>query len=518
MKRPVRPAKPVKTEDDDKGLEEHIEESSPSPAERPAKRRPAESKREEIVYDATNERVVLAAEIAEEKTRKVLVRSLSADEFLVPENAAIQRALKVLVEGGLDYDPVIFRRLVQDEGVEVDDAYIAGIEREAFETPRPENLDWYVQTLRWDATRARVLQGPIIEIVKSLKNPKNTPDVVAAQARALLRGVEGGGGRRYIRRKDELRHTYKTEIRNRREKGNFWSIGYDAMDENLTEGTMPGRTGLVVGLSGSGKSTWTADVVQNLAKEGRRVLLGAWEMGSVSIIDVIIAQRTRVPISRIIGGDFNDDELHLIDEAAEWITERVTFMDNAFFGDDVRGGRGSRRSNEKSLDVLEGYIAESGCDVVVMDLWERCLVDLSYDGVTTALYKQQNMHERYNVYGLIVHQLRGKDVEGRADKRPTREAIKGTGAFVEVADQIYGVHRDAQFKRVPDDTMEVICLKQRKGKPNWAVRFDWAPEMGLITGGVEVPYDPGLEASEEFGDVTDVAVKRGPKRRPSRRE
>jgi hypothetical protein len=52
-------------------------------------------------------------------------------------------------------------------------------------------------------------------------------------------------------------------------------------------------------------------------------------------------------------------------------------------------------------------------------------------------------------------------------------------------------------------------LKQRKGALNWAVQFDWDGATASITGGVEVPYDPGLEASAQFSDIGDI------KERPS---
>lgn len=491
-----------------------VEALLPAPEEPRRAPRAQAPQREEITYDSTNERVVICAQIADRSKRRVLARSIAPDEMLVPEHSVMQRALRLMEEQNLEYDPAVFRRLVLDEGVPVDDGYIASIEADA---GVPENLDWHVATLRWDATRARVIRGPVPEMIKVLKDPKASPDSLSSSVRAVLRAVEGGGGRRFIRRGDELQRSYKAEIAARVAMGNFYPTGYPAVDAKLVEGIMPKRMGLVVGLPGSGKSTWTADLVVKLAQGGRRPLMGAWEMGSESIIDVMAASMARVSIEQVVQGELSPEEIALIGECVDWITTNIKFMDNAFFDEALRGK--GKPSNDRSLDLLEGYIAESGCDVIVMDLWERCLVDLSYDGITRALYRQQDMLARYNVYGLLVHQLKLKDVESRPDKRPTREAIKGTGAFVEVVDQIYGIHRDAQFKRVADDALEVICLKQRKGRAFWSVRFDWDGSMGLITGGDEVPYDPGLEASHEFGDVADVKIKpKASQRKPSRRE
>jgi replicative DNA helicase len=471
--------------------------------------------KDEITYDPTNERIVIGMALADRKRRDTLTRTIAADEFLVPQHAALWRALRVMTDKGLEHDPAVFLRIALAESPDLDADYTSGLEAQA---TIPTNPDWYVETLRWDATRARVIKGPAPELIKDLRDPKATPEKVASAARAVLRAIEGGGGRSFIRRPDELARSFSAEIEARKASGNFWPTGFDAMDAKLVEGAMPKRTAVVAGLPGSGKSTFSGDFAIRLAKAGRRPLVGCWEMGAESTLDVMVSGLLGLELERVVQGNLTSDEVARVNKATRWITQRVKFMENAFFGDELRRGAG-KRSNDRSLDVLEGYIAESGCDVGIWDLWERCLVDLSYDGVTTALYRQQEMHARYNIYGVICHQLRLKDVEKRADKRPTREAIKGTGAFVEVADQIFGVHRDAQFKAVPDDSLEIICLKQRKGKANWAARFEWDGARAQITGGEEVPYDPGLESSTQFGgDIGDVKIERSSRKKPSRRD
>lgn len=475
----------------------------------------APAKREEIVYDTTNERVLIGAAIASPVAeRAVLVRSVASDELLLPEHAVLWRALRAMVDEGLEYHPEVMRRLVQNEGGRVEPEYLAELEATA---EVPQNLEWHLRTLRWDSTRAGLLQGVVPELIRALKDPKASPDRTASLAQALLRGLDDRGfGKEYLRKKDELAREYKAEIAARIAVGNFYPFGFPAVDARLSEGAMPQRTALIAGVSNSGKSTLALNLVASLSamERKRKVLVGCWEMPSKSVLDVMVAFTTRVPLEKIIQGSLTREEQVRVNRATDRICSRVTFMDNPFF---AKRGKGRRRSNEENQDILEGYIAKSGCDVVVMDLWERMLVDIRPDAVVEALSRQQQMHKDYNVYGVICHQLNLKDIGQRANKRPTADVLKGSGMYFEMPDQVYAVYRESMYKAVPDESLELICLKQRKGKAMWAVRFKWNGELALMTDGEEVSYDPGLESSSSFGgDIGDI--KSAHRRKPARRE
>lgn len=473
------------------------------------------AKREEIVYDTTNERVLISAAIASPSSeRAALVRSVASDEMLLPEHSVLWRALRAMVDQGLEYDGSVMRRLVQDEGGRVEGEYLAELEATA---EVPQNLQWHLKTLRWDSTRASLLQGVVPELIRALKDPKAAPDRTASLAQALLRGLDDRGfGKEYLRRKDELAREYKAEIAARIAVGNFYGFGFPAMDARLSEGAMPQRTALISGVSSSGKSTFAANLAAHLvdAERKRKVLYGCWEMPSKSVLDVMVAFTARIPMQKIIQGSLTREEQVRVSRATDRICARVTFMDNPFF---AKRGKGRKRTNEENQDLLEGHIAKSGCDVVFMDLWERMVVDMRPDAVVEALARQQQMHVDYNVYGVICHQLNLKDVGQRANKRPTSDVLKGNGMYFEMPDQVFAVYREAMYKDVPDEALEVICLKQRKGKGMWAVRFKWDGELALVSEGEEVPYDPGLESSSSFGgDIGDI--KSAHRRKPARRE
>lgn len=472
------------------------------------------AKTPEFVYDAANESLIIGAACADAEVRKSLVRKYAADQFLVPRHSVIWRGLRTLTDKGLDFDMETMARLVKDAGG--DAAALEYLTNLAAEAHVPGNLDFHTGVMVWDATRARILETAIPEFLQKMIDPKAERGDVLTLARGVSRALEDDGGRSAMRRPGELYRSYRAEMAARRAHRNVFPLGQEAFDKKLSEGFMPGRTTVTAGLPGAGKSTvWIAIAIM-LAKIGRRVLYCAWEMDPDSVLDVATSHMTGIPLIKIIQGTVTDQEADRVDRATRWLVKRIMFMENPFLRN-----RGKKPSNDRNLDVLEGYLAETGADVAIYDLWERMLPYRRPDDVTTALYRMQDMHKEYRAHGVIVQQLQLKDVEKRADKRPTRDAIKGTGAYVEVADLIFGIHRDAQFKNVDDNSVETICLKQRKGEANWAIRWNWNGATCRVSDPVEVAFDPGLE-SVDPGDIgrtvrSAKAIKSG-KQKIGRRE
>jgi replicative DNA helicase len=459
-----------------------------------------------VAVDTTNEQAILGAALADAKVREHVVRRLSPDLFLASQHRALAVALRECQNRAMEPTPQALAAHGKQEDWGGED-YVQIVRSAA--APRA-NLREHVRMLEWDATRFRTLRGSHSALTDALCDPKATPEVVQSVARALLSGLEKWGGRRYLRDPKGLNKSWRAEFAIRRAGGGFVSTGYDALDSQLTEGFAPGKVTVLVGLSGIGKSTMGANLAIRLARTGVRVLFGAWEVGSVSVMDVMVSIVSGVPLGVVMRPvSVTAEDIALMEKAADWITENIRFMDNPFFA--KRESANERASNDRNQDLLEGYLAESGCDVIFCDLWERMLVrrDPEQD-VAPALYRFHAICEEYGVHGVVLQQLRLKDVEKRSDRRPTRESIKGTSAYVDVADLILGVHHT-----VPSDgDLELICLKQRKGKEAWAVRFDYDPSRCSIDGGELTDYDPSPMGSGSMPE--ESAVRKEPSRRRRR--
>jgi len=295
-----------------------------------------------------------------------------------------------------------------------------------------------------------------------------------------------------------------------------YPYGIEGLDCNekgewrLVPGAAPGKVTVLTGVSGGGKSTVAALMALGLARQGRRVLFGAWEMGDGTTLELLALQSLGWSRTLFATGLVTDEEAEQHRVRMESIAGWVRFWKMPFGVD-----RGVRWSNDSALDAVHAAMADSGCEVAIFDLWKRCLVDTSPDAEEHALVRQQAIAEETKCHVILVQQQRLKDVETRPDKRPTREGIKGSAAWVEVADTILGVHDQSLFKRVDQTTLELLVLKQRFGRWPLAVEFDWTPDVGQICNGRSVDYDPSGGSRSELDDWMGVS---GAKRKPKKTE
>lgn len=455
-----------------------------------------------IPVDPVNEQALLAAAILSPELRVKLVRRLRADAFLVKEHIEAWTAIEELTRRKLDWSSATIRQL---SGGKVDPAYLEQIV--AGRAEPPANVDHHVAALEWDGVRARAVKGPIAGLLAALRDPTTAPERV----RAIASGVSAAFssiGSTLIREADAILAETRQERALRRQRA-LYPFGIDGLDRyedgrwRMVPGAAPGKVTAVTGVPGSGKSTVTLRIVREQARLGRRVLFGPWEMGNATSLELLGTLGLELSRYQLSVAEHDDAvEAALQGEEAE-IVRGVTFLENPkrrrVTGSHV--ARGESSANERAIDALHAAIVDSGAEIAVFDLWKRCLTRLDPEDEESALIHMQDVAKETKCHCILVQQQRAKDVEGRPDKRPTREGIKGSGAWIEVPDNILGVHRPALWKRVDDVVLEIDVLKQRYGRWPIAVEFDWDAERGSIEGGRSIDYDSPGDAISEGGFI-----------------
>lgn len=487
------------------------------PAARPAARSAPDVVR--IPHDPVNEQILLLAARSGDALRERLITRLKPDAFLVKEHIDWWIVFGEIVRRKLAYDPDTVRQLSNGK---LDPEYLEQLARDRGDAV-PVNVDHHVVMLEWDRTRVNAVRGPVALLLESLKDPTAPPERVRSLAQQLSVTFERGTTSSLLRDPTALVRSSMSELRSRREKA-CYPYGLEGLDleDNrerwrMIPGAAPGKVTVITGVPGSGKSALSARIAIEQAAQGRRVLFGAWEPGDEDTLQLLAAMKlgwSRYALSTTDG--IGPEEELALEQTMDELAQSIRFMavPGAPIATSNVTARGERATNERALDQIHGTIVDLGADVAIFDLWKRCLRQTDPDDEEQALVRQQDICKTTKCHGILLQQQRLKDIESRPDKRPTREGIKGSGAWVEVADTILGVHRPALWKPVSDVVLEIDVLKQRWGIWPQAIEFEWDADKGRISGGTTVPYDQpsGSEGSGGAGGFDDfLKEKKGGK-------
>lgn len=466
----------------------------------------------DVPNDPINEQVILAAMLVDDETRAKLVKQFPPDAFYAEEHRAIASGLAELERRKLTYDPATLSRIAPD----VD---IRRLEHLADARPDvPKNLDFHVDTLQWDWKRAQLTQGPLAALLEAIQNPKEERERVKTLCRQIGSAIEGDLGRaRFLRDPKEVTRQAMESIRRRAEGEAHYPYGVPTLDffeegakdakgrdiggqRRIRPGAAPGTINMVTAVSGSGKSTFMGHLALNLGRLRRRLLFGAWEEEAPVTMEFLAILSLGWSRSRMLDGTSNrlredgegyepltHEEMVVIEDRMDAIGKYIHFFDNPFQRN--RRTTGRRQTNDDHLDIIQDHLEEDGADVFFADLWQRCLIDTSPDDERHALFRQLAIANEQRAHVLMAHQQRAKDIESRPDKRPTREGIIGSGAWLDVCWTVMAPHLPAKWKPVPDNTLELYILKQRSGAWPLCVEFEWDPDFGTIANGRSVPVN-----------------------------
>lgn len=467
-----------------------------------------------VEVDIISEQVIIGAAIAgwDDGTANKLLKLFTPDYFLASEHAAIWDALLTMQRKKLSWDPATFRQISGDLDAT---KLVRSITKSRPDVP--DNLDHHIEVMILDRSRATAIKGPIPALLAELRDPKFDMDKARSIAQQVLVALQSGA-RKYLYDPDELVRSQMRAIDGRVNGKSCYPYGipgldyYESIEAAATAGVVnphtladtkgrvrrcvpgsePGYITLVSTMTGGGKSTFATALTMGIARQPKRkILYCAFEPKAGMTLESMTANslgwsRTKLAQSGIQPGPDRDT----FQERMELISKHVRFMGNPFsskFGEDKKPV-----SNIRNLDVFANYVADSGCDAVVADLWKYMIVDQRPEAEEDALKYQQKMCEDLKFHLFLLQQQTHKKMElqQRQDKRPSREGIKGSGAYLEIVDTFLAPFIPSLWKPgIPRDKFEVFVLKQRYGLWPLGVEFDWEADIGRISGGRSIPYD-----------------------------
>lgn len=443
-----------------------------------------------IPHDVMTEQVLLAAAMVSDDARKTLLSRIRPEQFQDSDHALTWIAVQTCDAKGHAPTPAALAKL---SGGKIDKAYLADLI--AANPSAPKDLRFHIESLQWDTTRAKAVQGPISEMLRALQDPGTSPERVRALARTIPIALQGASTRTHQRDGSLLVAGHRAVLKQRMAGVGLFPTGIDgldfyppnSLDDNgedvsgeplLVPGMEPGKITTITAISGGGKSTFTCALALEQARfcadRGQgKVLFGSWEMSPGDTLELMACISCGISRSRVKTGRITKAELGLLCQTMQAITRYVAFVDMPFHKE-----RGVRHTHDEVLDVIHGYIADTGASIAIFDLWRRAFRRMRDESdEQEALTRQQAIAEETNCHCILVQQQRLKDIETRANPTPTREGIKGSSAWVDISDTIIAVHLPGLMKRVSRNVIQLHVLKQRFGRWPLVIEYQWDGDL-----------------------------------------
>jgi energy-coupling factor transporter ATP-binding protein EcfA2 len=499
------------------------EEPSPKkPTKKPKGDRKLHEKAATVPHNPVNEMVVIATALVSPTERKKLVRLFTSDFFYAPGHSHIWNVIEELDRKNLNYDPATIEQLSNDE---VDTNYLDDLIRE-----RPEvspNLRHHIDQMYLD--RERMTLVPVFnELLDGLHEPTTDREELRRQCRRMANWFDGSGTSRFLRSAEdvqiEMERELDADIARHRDGCGIYPYGIEGLDylpngkPRVVPGAAPGGSTLVVGASGSGKTTVANQMVLSFTEQKRVTLHGGWEVKEARNLRMFAGFSLGLSRTKIWTGDLTDEEAAEVKAEARriWNGDHplLKFMVRPFDRETSKSQKKERRyGNDYNLDSIHEHIEASGADVAIFDLFHKALVEMKPDDEKRALDRIQGIAEATKCHIVLLHHVNKEDMEKSPGHLPTRKAIKGSSAWLDSVDTVLATHSPAMWKRIPNDKLEILILKQRyaMGRDNYRIEFDYDADTGLIRNGREV--DAGFDDEESLDDSIGSALNEGRTRR-----
>lgn len=443
-----------------------------------------------VEFDLANERVVIATMLKSPEARSRICRLLVAEDFGHAPHQVLFRAASALARGGLAFgeDTIADLARGQDFG---GFTYLRSVLAE-YEPTR--NIDYHVARVRADSVKYRLLGEHLPQLAEVLEDPASTPDRVSAMLTTALQLAQQALPRSNLSGSALVEDYYQT-LRYRVAVGGILEgTGFPLLDNSLVAGFAPRTISVMAARPAHGKSALVANILRNRIRLGRPTWCGAWEMEPTDYVDAIVAIETSIPAAMLLRepGRLREAEKDRVQQVVEKLRDdRLIEFQKDPFPELPRSKDRFFNYNERNLDVFEAEVeraSATGKAVFFLDVVGKMLPDRRPDSLQEALRRLRGIAKRYAVHLCLVHHLSREGAEGR----PTLENLKGSGAFEEEADLVFGLDRPIMragpAKRPKmEDYLDVHILKQRKGPAPLCVRYRFHGSLFLVTD--EQPVD-----------------------------
>lgn len=459
--------------------------------------------------NAQDEKHVLSAALAHPGNRERFISILRPEDFTVPECKVIAYGIHTAHAQGRIPDPRSFHTLVETCPFGTSFGGHELLSTMAASCPRPlDDFDALANRVRLIGTKNRAFEH-LVEASAIASDPTRGIEEVrrAIEDAAVVLDEAAVRDDRGFKTAAEINESYFEVLKGRIAGHGFRPTGLAPLDAVLHEGFLPGRISIIAARPSVGKTTFECNLMYRLVSM-RLATVGMFsvEAPDTAIWDKFNSIATGIPLARLgkDAADLTPDEKQLLfhvmkqrEDMPIEINDRKTFT-----------------VAEMEESIAHRHRTGQKFDVVFVDLFSRAQEfdnaafgksGSQTNAIMEALKRVQAIAERYQFHAVLLVQIGRMERSkrgggGRRMRRPTEDDLYGSDAYLQVADNIFLLHRCHQFDPITyrEDLLEVLIRKQRYGE--LTVRcFAFEKGTGRVSPTESLPLDFTDEERAQYG-------------------
>jgi replicative DNA helicase len=264
------------------------------------------------------------------------------------------------------------------------------------------------------------------------------------------------------------------EARHNRTKAPYGiATGLSKLDA-LTTGLHPGELIIIAGRPGQGKTSFALEIATNAVRQTPTALFSL-EMSAEQVGQRLLAKEARVNLRRIRAGYLEKYHFNALVSAMGDLSDYPLFVD-----DSATLTPAQIRFRVRNISVK----SKNPIGLLIVDYLQIMSPGRRYDNrereISSLSREMKQLAKDLNCPVVLLSQL-NRELEKRADKRPTLADLRESGAIEQDADVVIGLYQPFTYsnKREDHGKAQAIILKQRNG-PVGSVDLLWTPETATF--------------------------------------
>jgi len=408
------------------------------------------------LYDEDAERAILGSLIVYPEIQKSITASLTTDDFYLQKHKIIYQTITDLVHQGKTPNLHILKDALEKQG-QLDAVGGTGYLFQLSDESVPPEIAYQIVDILKENTRSRKAFEKTKEILDKIKSKANPDEVIEETLRDF---------KELLKDNKTSIETFKSVLKNHLKEINEilkspnvirgLPSGFYELDR-LTSGFHGGELTVIGARPGMGKTAFALNIAYNVASQGKKVLFFSLEMSKKQLSLRTYSMISEIPLSKIRSGLLNDEEVEKITNS---YLENAGVLEKMVLVDDV----------SYLSDIMKIAYSMDNIDLIIVDYLQliktKNKYQMRYQELADIANSLKFLSKDLDIPVIALAQV-NREVEKKADKRPTLSDLRESGDIEATADVVMFLHREDYYKKennTNDSIAEIIVAKNRNGE------------------------------------------------------